>query len=276
VKFALTDVYQGYLHALKQLKIPFEQFPHHLYRELLSDKLCYHAIHSAALVKSSGFTHVMIIGGLNAMDFVLESLYHVKSIVVATEDPHSILKTLPRAGIIDYYFSNERSVATHSGLKNVYYCPTAGSTHECGKLVYDQLDERYKSDILFLGAVYPNRSKYLEALIPLVEKHGLNFKVCGHANFLQPDSPLRKYVFDCRTIPHHETVSYYNGAKIVINILRDVTWNPISPELSNPFHDPQYKAESLNPRAYEVPLCQAFMVMDDSRPEVSSPTTIAL
>jgi len=265
--FALTDVYYGYLHALNKLNISFEAFPWHHMRELVVDRMCYHVMHSTALIKEKGFTHIMFIGGLNIPDFIFDNLYHIKSIVVSTEDPHSIDPLKSRLGKIDYYFTNERSVANCKRWDNVYYCPTAGSTHECGKMPPEYIEDNYKSDILFLGATYPNRVSVLESIIPFVKKNNLSFKICGHTQYLPKNSPLNEFVFDSRTIPHEETVKYYNGAKIVLNMFRDIKWNPKTASKKNPHNKSRFIAESLNPRAYEVPLCQSFMLMEDTRPE---------
>lgn len=266
-RFALTDVYNGYTHALEQLKIPYESHPYHHFRGICSDATCFHRIHSIALTKAKEFTHMMFIGGLNVPDYIFESLYHIKSIVVATEDPHSFDPMKHRLNHIDYYFSNERSIGNCTKFKNTYYCPTAGDNQECGRIPRDFIDDKYKSDILFLGAVYPNRRKLLESIIPLVEEKGLSFKVCGHVQYMPKSSPLWKYVFDARTVPHIETVKYYNGAKIVLNMLRDTTWNPRTKSGKNPYNRGKFTAESLNPRAYEVPLCQSFMLLEDTRDE---------
>ena len=266
-KFALTDVYNGYVHALEQLSIPYESHPYHHFRGICSDATCFHRIHSIAMTKQKEFTHIMFIGGLNVPDYIFDSLYHLKSIVIATEDPHTFDPMKNKLNKIDYYFSNERSIGESPKYKNTYYCPTAGNNQECGRIPRDFLEEKYKSDILFLGAIYPNRRKLLESIIPLVKEKNLLFKVCGHTQYLPKKSPLWEYVFDSRTIPHIETVKYYNGAKIALNMLRDITWNPRSKSGKNPYNKGKFSAESLNPRAYEVPLCQTFMLLEDIRPE---------
>lgn len=265
--FALTDVFHGYEYALNQLKIPYEPFPYHNLREILSDKRCYNIMHSTALIKEDGYTHIMFIGGLNIPDYIFNNLYHLKSIVVATEDPHSFDPNKLRLEKIDYYFSNERTIGLSDKFKNTYYCPTAGNINECGKIPLDYIEDRYKSDILFLGAIYPNRRRCLEAIIPFVEKYNINFKICGHTHYLPKNSPLTKYIFDSRTIPHEETIKYYNGAKINLNMYRDIDWNPRFKGKKNPYNKSKFVAESLNPRAYEVPLCQAFLLLEDTRPE---------
>jgi len=265
--FALTDVYNGYIHALDQLKISYESHPYHHFRGICSDATCFHRIHSLVLTKQKEFTHIMFIGGLNVPDYIFDSLYHIKSIIVATEDPHSFDPLKHKLHKIDYYFTNERSIGISKKFKNTYYCPTAGDTQECGRIPRDFLDERYKSDILFLGAIYPNRRKLLESIIPFVEENNISFKICGHVHYMPKTSSLWKYVFDARTIPHIETVKYYNGARIVLNMLRDITWNPRTKSQKNPYNRGKYVAESLNPRAYEVPLCQSFMLLEDTRAE---------
>jgi spore maturation protein CgeB len=265
--FALTDVYHGYAEALKDLNIPYEEFPYHLFRHILADPIDYNVMHSNILMKHKGFTHAMFIGGLNVPDYLLESLYHVKKVIVSTEDPHSFDPMKRRLDKIDYYFTNERSIASCGRYSNVYYCPTAACSHECGIIPRENLNERYLSDILFLGALYPNRRKILEGLIPFVESNGLTMKICGHVGYMPRNSPLWKYVSDARTIPHGETVMYYNGAKAIINILRDVKWNPRTKSKKNPNNKSRFVPESLNPRAYEVPLCGGLQFLDDSRPE---------
>jgi len=251
---------------MKSLNIQHEAFPYHESKELLSLKVSYHLIHSTAVIKDNKFTHAMFIGGLNIPPFIYNNLYNVKSVIIATEDPHTSTPLLNNLDKIDHYFSNERIIGNDPKYKNVHYCPTAACPTECGRLPLDHLPEKYHSDILFLGALYPNRVKLLESLVPLVKRHKLNFKICGHVGYMDKKSPLWKYVFDARTIPHTETISYYNGAKIVLNILRDVKWNSHDNSLKNPLKGSP-KAESLNPRAYEVPLCQGFMLMDDCRAE---------
>lgn len=269
VDFAITDVYHGYSKALQDLKLPYEELPHHLIRYLLADNVVHRMIHSMALQRDKGFTHVMFIGGMNNVpDYVLESLYGaVKSIVVATEDPHSFDRNKHRLNMIDYYFTNERSIAESGRYKNVYYSPTAACTHACGIIPRENLDEEHRSDILFLGALYPNRRRLLEGIIPFVEKNRLNMKIRGHVGYMPKSSPLWKYATESRTIPHSETVSYYNGAQAVVNILRDVKWSPRTKSQRNPLNRSRFTPESLNPRAYEVPLCGALQILEDSRPE---------
>jgi hypothetical protein len=96
----------------------------------------------------------MFIGGLNIPRDLLESFHGVKTIVVATEDPHSFDPLRRNLDTIDYYFSNERAVekwAKKEGLSNVHYMPTAVDTAACGSIPRSTLDPKYLSDVCFLG-----------------------------------------------------------------------------------------------------------------------------
>jgi spore maturation protein CgeB len=217
----------------------------------------------------------MFIGGLNIPPRILASFHGaVKTIIVSTEDPHTFDPLKGSLDFVDYYFTNERAVAK-LGYKNVHYCPTAADQVVCGKLPKHTLDPHYRSDIVFLGAIYPNRRKMLEGIIPFVKKHNLNLKVLGHPQYLPKTSPIWEFVppenYDAvgniRTIPHEETVKYYCGANVVLNFFRDVTWNPLFEKEKNPFNAGSIIPESLNPRAYEVPLCGSPMLLEDTRAE---------
>jgi spore maturation protein CgeB len=266
-KFGLTDVFYGYRFALEKLKIKHDSFPWHHYTDFFSPEICLHMLHSSALLTDRAFTHIMFIGGLNVPQNILSSLYDKKSIVVATEDPHTTKPNLDKLHLMDYYFSNELTIPEVLKSDKIHYCGTAANPNACSKLGPNQISEKYQSDVCFLGALYPNREKMLTAIIPFIKKHNLSFKICGHANFLSKNSPLHEYVFDFRTIPHEETVKYYNGAKVNLNFFRDVTWNPKTNNKKNPHKLRSVKAESLNPRAYELGLCGAFQLLEDTRSE---------
>lgn len=162
--FALTDVYYGYQRALKGLNIQHEAFPYHESKELLSLKVSYHLIHSTALIKDNKFTHVMFIGGLNIPPFIYDNLYHVKSVIVATEDPHTSTPLLSNLDKIDYYFSNERAIGNDPKLEKVYYCPTAACPFECGRLPLQQLPENITVISCFWGHYTPTVLNYLSTL----------------------------------------------------------------------------------------------------------------
>lgn len=266
-KFGLTDVFYGYKHALDQIRVPFEAFPWHHFVDFYPNETCIRILHSKILTKESGFTHAMFIGGLSVPPFILSSLYGIKSVIVGTEDPHTCTPNLDKLHLLDYYFTNEISLADSPKFKNVYYCPTAANPGACAKIPTDKLEDQYKSDILFLGAIYPNRKKMLEAIIPFVKKNNLTFKICGHANYIPKSSPLWPYVTDFRTIPHDETVKYYNGAKVSLNFFRDIGWNPKTNTQKNPHNKSKFAAHSLNPRSYELGLCGAFQLLEDTRKE---------
>ena len=276
--FALTDVYYGYERAMTALGIEHSSFPFHHFRNFHKRSVCLQMLHSEALMKKNGYTHVMFIGDLNIPLGLLESFHGVKTIVVATEDPHSFDPMREKLGSIDLYLTNERAVETWAvaqGLTDVAYCPTAADPLACGYVPRETLDAKYLSDIVFLGALYPNRQKMLEGLIPLVRKKGWDLKVLGHPHYVPRSSPIWDYVpkenFNAegsiRTIPHEESVKYYNGAKVSLNFMRDTSWSPAECGATNTLNGLGLIAESLNPRAYEVPLCGPVQILEASRAE---------
>jgi len=265
--FALTDVYHGYLRAMQKLEIDHDGYPFHGFHQLLQPPICYSMAHSTALIKSNEFTHVMFIGGLNIPNFILESFYDIKTIVVSTEDPHCWSPMMEKLPNIDYYFTNERSIANSSRFKNVYYCPTAADDFECKKIPKNQLDPKFHSDIVFIGAMYPNRRKLFEDVLPFIKANNINLKLGGHMNYMPKSSPLWEYVVKNDTIDHNDTIDYYNGSKIVVNIMRDIKWNPKTRSQKNPNNKSRFIGESLNPRAYEIGMCQGFQLLEDTRSE---------
>lgn len=276
--FALTDVYYGYERALTTLKIPHVSFPFHHFRSFHKRAVCLQMMHSEAMMKRNGYTHVMFIGGLNIPRDMLESFPGLETIVVSTEDPHSFDPMQKNLDVIDHYFTNERAVAAwaeEKDIDHVHYCPTAVDTHACGALPVDQLEEKYRSDIVFLGALYPNRQKYLKALLPLVKSRKWDLKILGHPHYVPKESPLWEFIppenfnpdGSIRTIPHEETVRYYNGARVVLNFMRDTKWNPTTNSMDNPLNENNILAESLNPRAYEIPLCGSVQLLEATRAE---------
>lgn len=273
--FALTDVYYGYVRAFEKLGIDYVSYPLHQYKNHHKMHMCMSVIHSEALLKRNGYTHVMFIGGLNIPKTLLESFHGVvKTIVVATEDPHSFKPMEEKLPHIDYYLTNEKAML-QLGRKNIHYMPTAGDNVGCFIHPQRNLEAHHHSDILFLGALYPNRVEMLEEILPVVKENFLNLKIMGHPHGLPKESPLYKYIppenFDANgnivTIPHTETVKYYNGAEVVLNFFRDTTWTPGEEGLVNPHNATEIVAESLNPRAYEVPLCGSHMFLESTRKE---------
>lgn len=275
--FALTDVYYGYFHAFQDLGVEVVGYPMHHFIEHHKKKICLALIHSQALLKANGYTHVIFIGGLNIPREFLESFHDVvKVCVVATEDPHTFDPLMHNLDVIDFYFTNERAIAKSGEYPNVYYSPTAADPRVCGMLPRDQLDPTYLSDVLFLGAIYPNRQKHLEKIIPWIKKNRLHLKVLGHPQYLPASSPIWEFIppenyipgsRNIRTIPHDETVRYYNGAKVSLNFYRDVSWDPSKADLVNHYNSKNYIPESMNPRSYEVPLCGGFLLTEDTRAE---------
>jgi spore maturation protein CgeB len=271
--FALTDVYYGYLNSFQKKGIETVGYPFHHFVTHHRESICLSMIHSQALLRSNGFTHILFIGGLNIPPEYLESFPGIKVGIISTEDPHSFDPLKDRLDKLDYYFTNESAVVSSGLFPNAHYCPTAADPSTCGAVPRHSLDLQYLTDILFLGAVYPNRRKMLEGIIPWVKENNLSMKILGHPQYVPKSSPIWEFVPKenynsrtgaVRTIPHEETIKYYNGAKVSLNFFRDVSWSPSG---ENTLNSLGLIPESMNPRAYEIPLCGGFQLLEDTRKE---------
>ena len=261
--FSTYDVYLGYVDAFKRLGVDFVAFDLHEFNRHHLSTISLALLHSMALIKNNGITHVLFVGGCSIPKEVIESFWSVVRVgIIATDDPHSSGFTLRSIENLDWYFTNERAL---TGDK-IHYVPTAASVSHCGRIA--NVHERYKSDIIFVGSVYPNLVKFFEAVTPFCISHGINLKIVGHIDYVPADSIIRRWCVDSqsRTVPHDETLRWYSGAKAAINLHRDPTWHPET-DKENPYNLASAVPESLNPRAYELALCGCFQLLDDSRAE---------
>lgn len=264
--FALTDVWAGYCGALQRHGFRVLPMPTHNLIKFMAEDVSWKYIHSKILDIRDNFTHVIFIGGGdNTVPWMLDSLYDKKSILIATEDPHGLDRSSEFSKLYSYYFTNEKNVCKH--IARAKYLPTAGDHYACMPIKKEDLPEDIFCDVLFVGNVYPNRQKVLEDIIPLVEKKGYKFQICGISGFADKDSPIRKYIRKDMNglIEHNMNICLYNAAKIIININRDPFW-----ETTGTSSNKEFKCEgySMNPRFYEIGLCGKFQLIDDSRQEV--------
>jgi spore maturation protein CgeB len=149
----------------------------------------------------------------------------------------------------DYVFTNERNAAEAFG---VHYLPVAADPASVEGLPRPPPSE-YSSDVLFLGAVYPNRMRFLEQVAEICERRGWRLRVVGPRHCCSPGSRLSKLI-DERTVSTREALLYQAAAKVCLNLFRD-------PEEGNnsEFELPGW---SMNPRCYDVPLCGSSLLTD--------------
>jgi len=152
---------------------------------------------------------------------------------------------------------NEPNAIRH--YDNAFYYPlTANSALH----IEQQVADKYKSNVLFVGGMqagaFTRRLRYFEEARETLDQEG-NL-------FIGPDMQKLGYskaTIISRYVPNEEIVKYYNGAKICLNIHRDSFV-----ESKGKFNRTDMIASHLNPRAFEITGCGAFMLCDFGREEL--------
>ncbi|MFH1428959.1 MAG: glycosyltransferase [Candidatus Margulisiibacteriota bacterium] len=140
----------------------------------------------------------------------------------------------------------------------------------------DDLDEKYKSDICFIGVPFPARVKLFDEIADVIKNY--NVKIIGGGKNIGGGAAdpwlwkrklsrldvLGKFIEDIVVTPE-EAAKYYNGAKINLNIHRAA-------------EDERFRAGSnlgviptgVNGRTFEIAGCCGFQLIDDARPDVGT------
>jgi spore maturation protein CgeB len=172
--------------------------------------------------------------------------------VALTESPYSNdwQKAFVDAVKPDVVFVNDKA---STELLGGTYLP-----HSYNPSVHHQMTvgDEYKSDVCFVGTLYPERRELLSG----VNWEGIKF--VGLGGEMEMHNGQVTMATKGR-ISNEEAVRYYNGAKIVLNLQRTVK-GAYEKDLEHIGVDEAY---SIGPRAYEVAACGAFQIAQDGRPE---------
>lgn len=150
----------------------------------------------------------------------------------------------------DYAFANDKLSANKMECQ---YLPLAYSQDVHRPFL---VSEKYKSDVVFVGTGFPERLDILEG----VDWDGIDFKLLGYFD-LEPGSRLSPYFNQSGEFIHNtETVKYYNGSKIVLNL------NRLSIDL---YGKERIKERgSVGPRIYEAAACGCAIASQNDIPEL--------
>jgi spore maturation protein CgeB len=113
---------------------------------------------------------------------------------------------------------------------------------------------KYQSDVCFIGNAFPNRIEFFNAALPYLTNRkvvliGALWDRLVHYKHFARDIQLN-------WMPLHETVNYYNGAKVVVNLHRPAVDSKYSKNAL------QIPGLSANPRTFEIAACGAFQLTD--------------
>lgn len=158
-----------------------------------------------------------------------------KSAIIHTESPYEDDNQAYLSNLIDHTFTNDRWSAKARGWG---YLPPS----------YDPAIHRPTApepgepacDVLILGTGWAERVKLLEQ----IDWTGIKLRILGMWPEITEGSPLFPFT-EQRLIDNEDAPALYATAKICLN-----------------FHRHHPKAESLNPRAYELAACGCFQISD--------------
>lgn len=192
---------------------------------------------------------VVFVHGLNVPPSIPVTLRRggYKTAILLTESPYQLEEEQRVAAEYDVVFTNERAAVpafTNNPPGTVHHLPHAWNpaVHTPEGPTADPCD------VFFCGTRYPERA----ALLDGVDWTGIN--VCDRSvDYTGTTDPISLLA---RMLPNHETAMHYRSARISLNQHRTLK----RPDGAD--HIATGEAESLNPRAYEIPACGGFLVSD--------------
>lgn len=203
---------------------------------------------------------VLVMNGLHVFpDNHLDQINAIRAMGIKTaiwfaDDPYYTDYTVKIAPSYDYVFTHEISCVSlyqSKGCQQVHYLPLAVRNTLYRPL---EVSTKYMNDICFVGNAFPNRIEFFNSLVPYLANKKVMI-VGAQWDRLKQYSLLAKQIH-LEWIPIEETIKYYNGAKIVVNLHRGVqdrTYNRNSEGISGC---------STNTRTFEINSCGVFQLTD--------------
>lgn len=178
----------------------------------------------------------------------------IRTAVWLPDDPYHSDVSVGVAPHYDYVFTLEQScipLYKDLGCQEVHYLSFGASPELIRPTV---VDSQYRSDICFIGSAFANRVALFDRMAPYLA--GKDMKIIGYwwerlANY----ALLSKHIQGIWLSPE-ETMKYYSGAKIVINLHRGVY------EEAHNSNSRNLPAFSVNPRMFEICACGTLQLTD--------------
>lgn len=252
ISWATKAVFDGYVGALSGFGIDVVAFEYDGFMKMFSEDMVRKILLAELCNVENRITHVIVIDGMSVPSWVIDSAKRsgIVTIMVSTEDPHCIDVTRRLHPNYDYVFSNDRNAAEMFG---VHYLPVAGDSR-CSISEKD-------IDVLFVGAIYPNRSAFLSGIVESCVDEGMSVRIIGPLYKCRASGALSS-VIDTRMVSTNEYLNLLSRSKICINMFRDEYCGVTG--FNSELRIPAY---SMSPRCYDAPLCDSFL-MTDRRDEV--------
>ncbi|WP_072330532.1 MULTISPECIES: glycosyltransferase [unclassified Paenibacillus] len=178
----------------------------------------------------------------------------IRTVIWFADDPYFTNYTADIALRYDMVITHEQSCVPfyeQAGCPQVRYLPLAADT---GLFRPMPVPPDYRSDICFIGMAFWNRVAFFDRLAPYLQGKRV-FIGGGLWERMSNYRMVRRFVRS-GWIPVEESVLYYSGAKLVINLHR------------GPDHETDNRnalripAMSVNPRTYEISACGTLQLTD--------------
>jgi len=175
-----------------------------------------------------------------------------------TEAPYFLKTEQDIAPCYTHWFTNEMNCVGMFGDTKQYYLRHAynPATHTRGPVNLDMT-----ADVVFIGGGYPER----KALLGGADWTGIDLQTRGTLWHLNLDVEQgatdigRSTRYSEGAIPNEETSAWHRSAKIALNMNRRMTHVETGGRIVSG------TAQSLGPRAFEIPAVGGFMLSDDER-----------
>jgi len=178
----------------------------------------------------------------------------IRTIIWFADDPYVTADTVLVAPRYDTVLTHEMSTVPlyrEIGCADVHYLPLAVHPALFRPI---RAGAQYRSDVCFIGQAFWNRVEMFDAIAAQLE--GLKVFIAGGLwNRLTQYDRLSRFIRH-GWLPVEESVAYYNGARIVVNLHR--TTEP-GADNKNTY---RYPGLSINPRTYEIAACGTLQLTD--------------
>ncbi|MFC5653488.1 glycosyltransferase [Paenibacillus solisilvae] len=203
---------------------------------------------------------MLVLNGLHVFpENHLEQIDQIRAMGIQTaiwfaDDPYVTEETITIAPRYDAVLTHELSTVQlylDLGCRSVHYMPLA--VHP-GWFKPMRVEEKYRSDICFIGQAFWNRVELFDALAPYLA--GKRVFIAGGLWDRMKNYSMLKPFIRMGWLPVEESIRYYNGAKIVINLHRTTEAGSDNRNTLN------LPGRSINPRTYEIAACGTLQLTD--------------
>jgi len=178
----------------------------------------------------------------------------IRTAIWFADDPYFTADTLAIAPHYDTVFTHERAALElyrGTGCADVRHLPFAACR---ARFRPYPVPGGLRNDIVFIGQGFSSRIALIDAIAPFLAERRVF--IAGGLWDRLAHYGLLKDAIRLGWLPVDESVDYYNGASVVINMHR-----PTEPGDDNR-NDLGLEGRSINPRTFEIAACGAFQLTD--------------